>query len=243
MALALTAWQSLSMTGVVSPRDVPSFTATMRALASDVQNAELYTSIGHSVSAWLIGIAIVLVVAVPLGLLTALSRPLYEAMLFTVEGVRTIPSIAALPVLVFIYGISPQLTVVLVIFTAVWPLLIQTMAGAHDVDPISIQTAQVYGLSRFQIFRQVTLPSALPYTMTGIKIAANIGLIVAIAASLIVGGEGLGALIVSAAGAGRVDLMYARIVVTGLLGLGVSTLLVLTERRILRWHSSQRIGR
>lgn len=243
LGLVLVAWELFSRSGVIASEDLPGVDEIARAFREDLSNPDLWSSIATSLRLWVIGIAIVVVVTIPLGLLLGLVWPLYEATRLLVEFLRTIPSVAALPILVFVYGISPELTVTLVVLTAAWPLLIQAMTGAHDVDPITVETGRIYGLSRVQIFFHVILPSAMPYIMTGIKLAANIGLIIAIAASLIVGGEGLGALIGSASDAGNTALLYARILVTGLLGLAVSLLVTRAERRLLRWHSSQRVVR
>lgn len=238
---ALGLWQSLSATGLVSSNDLPGVDQIARAFFVDLGNHELWYSIGQSLSQWLIGMAIVLVVTIPVGLLLGIVWSLFEATRLTFEFLRTIPSVAAIPLLVFVYGVTPKLTIVLVILTAVWPLLIQTMTGAHDVDPVAVDTAKIYGLSGFQIFRQVILPSALPSIMTGVKLAANIGLIFAIAASLVIGGNGLGHLIDAASNAARTPLVFSRVLVTGLLGLAVSMLVVQVERRVLPWHVSQRL--
>ncbi|KWF70039.1 hypothetical protein WT57_11660 [Burkholderia pseudomultivorans] len=236
----LVLWDCLARGGLVTGDALPGVGQIFRALVEDLDNPELWSGIGVSVGLWLIGMAVVAVVTLPLGLLLGVVRPLYEASHVTVEFVRTIPSVAALPILVFVYGVSPQLTVALVILSAAWPLLIQTMTGAHDVDPIAIETARIYGLSRWRVFWQVTFPSALPSMVTGLKLAANHGLVIAIAASLVVGGSGLGALIGLAGQGGDASLLYARVLVAGVLGLAVSVLTATLERYLLRWHPSQR---
>ncbi|NKJ49128.1 hypothetical protein CIC12_20800 [Burkholderia sp. SG-MS1] len=236
----LVVWELLARGGLVAENALPGVGQIVRALVKDLGNPELWSGIGVSVGLWLIGMAVVAVVTLPLGLLLGVVRPLYEASHVTVEFVRTIPSVAALPILVFVYGVSPQLTVALVILSAAWPLLIQTMTGAHDIDPIAIETARIYGLSRWRVFWQVVFPSALPSMVTGLKLAANHGLVIAIAASLVVGGSGLGALIGLAGQGGDASLLYARVVVAGALGLAVSALTAAMERYLLRWHPSQR---
>jgi ABC-type nitrate/sulfonate/bicarbonate transport system permease component len=233
-------WELFSRSGAVSSHDFPPATDIAQAFVKDIQHRAVWTGIGESMKAWAIGLAIVVVVGVPMGLLLGLSRFAYAAVRPTLDLVRTVPSIAGLPILLFIYGIGLKLNVSLVLIAAIWPILIQTMYGAHDVDPVARDTARVYGLSRGRAFFKVVLPGALPYIVTGLRLSAVIALLVAVAASLIVGGEGLGAQIDVAQRNDLTELMYARIVMTSLLGLAVTFTLLRAERRVLRWHPSQR---
>lgn len=240
-ALALLAlWELVVGVGLVSADVVASPTEIVRAFADDVQSRELWDGVWETVRSWAIGMAIVVAAAVPLGMLLGGSRLAYHASHLTVEVLRTIPSIAALPFLILLLGAGSELTVVLVVLSAFWPLLIQTMYGVHDVDPVALQTGRIYGLGPLGRFRRIVLPSALPYVATGVRLSAVLGMIMAIGASLIAGGSGLGYEIGLAQNNGDTPLMYARIAVAGLLGLAVTGGLTLVERRLLRWHVSQR---
>jgi NitT/TauT family transport system permease protein len=239
IALALV-WELASRTGLLPREDFPPVTDILSAWLRDLTGPTLWSGIASSMTAWAVGMGIVVVVAVPLGMLLGASKVSYQMSYLTVEFVRTLPAIAALPLLLFIYGIGQELAVALVVLAALWPLLIQSMYGMHDVDPIAVSTARVYGVGRLRRFFLVDLPSCMPYIATGLRISGTLGLIFAIAASLLVGGEGLGAEMSAAAMAGDRALLYARVLTTGLLGLAVTVALVLLERRTLRWHSSQR---
>ena len=86
----------------------------------------------------------------------------------------------------------------------------------------------------------MTLPSAVPYIATGLRIASAVALILTVTAELVIGSEGLGRSITVARSGGDVELMYALIIATGLLGLALNSLFVWGERRVLHWHPSQR---
>jgi ABC-type nitrate/sulfonate/bicarbonate transport system permease component len=238
---ALALWELLTRGGVLPSQDLPPFTSVISALAGDMGNPFLWQSIATTMTAWGVGIAVVVAVAVPLGMLLGLSRPAYRASHLSIEFVRTIPSTAAIPLLILLYGTGYRLTVVMVILGAIWPLLIQTMYGVNDVDPVTRDAGRAYGLNRMKQFTRIVLPSALPYVATGLRLSAVIGLILAIAASLVAGGDGLGGAIASAAGAAATEVMYGRILVAGVLGLVVTYAFTRLERRMLFWHPSHRV--
>lgn len=204
--------------------------------------------LGHiagTLAAWVIGLALASAIAVPLGLLLGGSRRSRLAAAATIELLRPIPSVALIPLVILLLGRGLDMKVVLVAYASTWPILVNAIAGARAVDPMAVETARAYGLPRTAILRRVVLPSAAPFAFTGIRIAAAIALIVAVSAELLAGGGlGIGTwlLSVSQAGVAR-ELLYAGIVVTGLLGLAIDALLVAGERRLFAWHPRIRAAR
>src|SRR5437773_2143364 len=76
-------------------------------------------------------------------------------------------------------GTNIKSEIFLATFGAVWPLLVQTMYGVRDVDPIALDTGRSFGLSSVELLWRITLPSAVPYIATGIRIASTVSLILA----------------------------------------------------------------
>lgn len=237
---ALALWELVSATGFVTQLVLPLPTSVASALVTDVQHGALWESVWQTMKAWLLGMAIVLAIALPVGALIGSSKLLSRASFVTLEFLRAIPPIAALPILVLLYGVGFKLTVVLVALGALWPLLIQTMYGVQDVDPVTRETARVYGVGRMRMVRLVVAPSAAPYVATGLRLSGVNGMILAIAATLLIGGEGLGQAIAEAQQTGQIPEMYGRIFVAGLLGVVVTLALRSLERRFMHWHPSSR---
>jgi ABC-type nitrate/sulfonate/bicarbonate transport system permease component len=174
------------------------------------------------------------------GLLLGFNQMLYHAFRPAVEFLRPVPSVALIPLAILVYGTGLQSTVFLVAFASTWPLLIQTIYGARDLDPVALETARSFRIRRRDRVLRVTLMGAIPYIATGLRIASATALILAITAELIIGSPGLGREINIARQGGAADLMYALIVTTGLLGWGLNSLFAAGERRVLHWHPSQR---
>jgi len=117
---------------------------------------------------------------------------------------------------------------------------VQTMYGVRDVDPIAIDTARSFRLGRNERFFRVTLPSALPYIFTGIRISSTVALILAFTAELFMGTPGLGQRLNYVETFGLNDQIYALALATGFLGVAIHFAVSAVERRVLRWHPSQR---
>ena len=125
-------------------------------------------------------------------------------------------------------------------FGAFWPMLVQTMYGVHDTDPIAVDTARAFGVPRHERLLKITLPSAVPYIVTGLRIASTVSLILAFTAELFMGTPGLGQKLNYAYAYGLTTVEYALALATGFLGVGIYFLMAAFERRVLRWHPSHR---
>jgi ABC-type nitrate/sulfonate/bicarbonate transport system permease component len=165
---------------------------------------------------------------------------LREATASTIEFLRPIPSVALIPLAVLLYGTGMQATLLLVVYASFWQVLVQVLYGVQDVDPVARDTARTYRFRALTQARTVIWPTALPYIVTGFRLAASVALILTVTGELIIGTPGLGKLLAVAQSSGAVASMYALVIVTGLLGIAVNLFARLVERRILRWHPSVR---
>src|SRR5919109_2189549 len=201
-----------------------------------------WTAVWNTLQGWALGLGIAAALAIPLGIVIGSAPLLYRAVRFVIEFLRPIPSVALIPLAVLIYGTGLQSKVFLAAFASFWPLLVQTLYGVRDVDPVATDTARSFGFSRRQRLFRVTLPSAVPYIATGLRIASAVSLILTVTAELVIGSAGLGRSINVARSGGDEQLMYALIIATGILGLALNAIFVLAERRVLHWHPSHRPG-
>jgi ABC-type nitrate/sulfonate/bicarbonate transport system permease component len=238
--VVLTAFELASRAGVVSGRNFPPVSEMLAALGDLVVTAAFWESVWQTLQGWALGLGIAAVISIPLGILLGASRLLYQAMRGVVEFLRPIPSVALIPLAVLVYGTGLESKVFLAAFAATWPLLLQTIYGVQDVDPVATDTARSFGFSRPQRLLRVTLPSAVPYIATGVRISSSVALILAVTAEIVIGAPGLGRDVNLARQGGAFDLMYALIITTGLLGWGLNVALTRAERRLLHWHASQR---
>jgi ABC-type nitrate/sulfonate/bicarbonate transport system permease component len=227
----------------VLPRDhFPPISETLSTLGEQLGEGSFWEAVGNTLQGWALGLGIAAALAIPIGIVIGSSGLLYRALRGVIEFLRPIPSVALIPLAILIYGTGLQSKVFLAAFASFWQLLVATLYGVQDVDPVATDTARSFGFSRPQRLFRVTLPSAIPYIATGLRIASAVSLILTVTAELVIGSAGLGRSINVARSGGNVELMYALIISTGILGVLLNGIFVRAERRVLHWHPSQRPG-
>ncbi|MER5216488.1 ABC transporter permease [Streptomyces sp. NPDC002838] len=226
--------------GLVKEAYFPPTSRIADALLDEVADSAFWTALGDTLTGWALGLAIASCAGIVVGVLISVVPYLREATASTIEFLRPIPSVALIPLAVLLYGSELRSVLLLVVYASFWQVLIQVLYGVQDLDPVADETARSYGLGTWARIRHVLWPTALPYVMTGVRLAAAVALILAITAELIIGAPGLGKRIGVAQASQAVPEMYALIVVTGLLGLLINVGARTVERRALAWHQSVR---
>ncbi|MET0977668.1 MAG: ABC transporter permease [Paeniglutamicibacter terrestris] len=233
-------WELMPVVGLVQAKYLPPASEVIAALIADLGLTAFWVAVWDTMLAWLIGLVIAVVAALVLGLVIGMSPFLRRLTNSSIEFLRPIPSVALIPLAVLLFGIKLESSLLLIVYACFWQVLIQVLYGVADVDNVAMQTARSYGFSYVQRVRDVVFPTMLPYLMTGIRLAASVALILAITAELLIGSPGLGKEIALAQSGGAISGMYALILATGFLGVGINAVTRIVEKRVLSWHPSVR---
>ncbi|MEC5317873.1 ABC transporter permease [Brenneria populi subsp. brevivirga] len=152
------------------------------------------------------------------------------------EMLRPIPPLGLIPLFILWFGIG-ELSKVLLIFTSVFlVMMVSAQAGTRSCQADAIRAAQTCGASRYQIFRFVVFPSALPQIMTGLRVALGTALSILVASELLGGDRGLGFIVLDAANFFRTAYVFSGIIVIGIVGFISDRILVYAGRRIVHWE-------
>lgn len=233
---ALALWASATQAGLVSPTDLPAIPAVVEAYA--VSWPALLTSLGTTLAALLLGLAMASVAGVVLGVLVGLSRWADAATDVLVRMMRPLPSLALIPIAILLAGLGTEMTAGLVSFAAFWPVFINTRYAVHGIDPRYLDTGRSLGMGRGELVRRVVLPSVAPGAATGIRIAAGVAIVVTISVELVAGTGGLGGFVLSAEQGGATAQLYAGLVVGGVIGWLLNVALLALTRRLLPWQAA-----
>jgi ABC-type nitrate/sulfonate/bicarbonate transport system permease component len=213
--------------GLVPSRYLPPLHRIVTAGAHEVVTGAFWTAVGQTLRGW------------SLSLIGSLPW-LRAATASTIEFLRPIPSVALIPLAVLQFGNRLGSTLLLAVYASFWQVLVQVLYGVRDVDPVARDTAAAFRLRPWHRVRYLTWPTALPYALTGLRLAAAVALILTVTAELIIGTPGLGKEIGLAQAGGAVAPMYALVFVTGLIGVAVNLAARRLERVLLPWHPSRR---
>lgn len=147
-----------------------------------------------SIGTMFVGLAAAIAAGVPMGIVMGRSRTIEAVLDPYVTFLYVLPSVAFVPVLVVMLGIDVKLRLMLIFLSAVFPIMINTIAGVKHTDPELVDGGRSFCATEFQIMRTIVLPSAIPFIFAGIRIgfsAAWVGCIVAEMTALITGVGGL----------------------------------------------------
>jgi ABC-type nitrate/sulfonate/bicarbonate transport system permease component len=236
----LLTWELIPLLGLIDPRFLPPATEVIGALVRDFALTAFWAAVGETMVAWFLGLFMAAALAVAAGFVVGSSAFLRRFTNSTVEFLRPIPSVALIPLAVLLFGVKLESSLMLIVYASFWQVFIQVLYGVADVDNVAMQTARSYGLGTAARIRHVVFPTALPYLMTGVRLAAAVALILAITAELVIGSPGLGREIALSQSGGAISGMYALVLATGLLGVLINLLMRFIERKTLSWHSSVR---
>jgi ABC-type nitrate/sulfonate/bicarbonate transport system permease component len=238
----LALFEVLPRVGALASNHFPPMSRILTTLGAQLAEGAFWIATLNTLKGWALGLGLAAAAAIPLGILIGSVRLLYRAARVPIEFLRPVPSVALIPLVILIYGTGLESKVFLAAFASFWQLILQTMYAVQDVDPVATDTARSFGFSRTQRLLQVTFPSAVPYIATGLRISSAVALILSVTAELVIGSAGLGREINVARAGGNVELMYALIIQTGLLGWLLNSGFVRIERRVLHWHPSHRLS-
>ncbi len=241
-ALLLVLWQFAVARGIYNRGQLPSpldVVAAARELATD---GLLLPNLLASLQRVFMGFALGGGVAVLLGLVVGGSRTAEALLGPTLQGVRAIPSLAWVPLLLLWLGFGELPKVVLVAIGVFFPVYGNLVVGIRQIDRKLVEVGRAYGLHGVHLAREVMLPAALPSLLTGLRLGLAQGWLFLVAAELLGAFTGLGFLLIDAENTGRVDIILLCIVLLALLGKLSDSLLHLLERRLLRWTDTFRGG-
>lgn len=239
LTLAVLVWQLVAV-GPMKNSALPTFTATFAELLQQVSTAGFWTALGVTIVVSVLGLLAAAAVGIVLGILVGRFEALRYASFAVFEFLKPIPPIVILPLLVLVLGPTWEMAWFLVFVGCLWPVIMQTIAGVHDTDPVAYDTARSFGMSQPEILAKVVLPSALPFIGTGIRVAVPAALIITVVAGLLGGGPGLGKSVYLAQAGGQYPTLYALVIVLGVLGLVFLGAARFIESKVLYWHQSFR---
>jgi ABC-type nitrate/sulfonate/bicarbonate transport system permease component len=212
--------------------------APSRIAAASVEmiaDGSLTRAFGESMVVLGVGSLMGIAAGLAIGLAAGRSETLGAFIELPLNALYATPTVALIPVIVVWFGFGPTAKTVVVMLFVLFPVLINTMRGVKEVDRDLIEVARAFCSGERRMWVDLILPSALPYVVTGLRLAIGRALIGVIVAEFFTAFAGLGNLIVTNANSFRTDRTFVPILLIALLGITLTALLESAERRVVRW--------
>ncbi|WP_038345986.1 aliphatic sulfonate ABC transporter permease SsuC [Acinetobacter sp. A47] len=230
-------WQAASSAGVLQSRVLPAPTAVVAAFWHLLLSGELWQHVKVSAGRALLGLLIGGGLGLILGLLNGSSRVASTLLDTTLQMIRNIPALALIPLVILWFGIDETAKLFLVAVGVFFPIYINTYHGIRSVDPQLIEMGKSYGLSRWQLYKDIILPGAMPSILVGLRFSLGLVWVLLIVAETISAQSGIGYMTMNAREFLQTDIVLVGILLYALLGKLADVLAQGLERYLLRWHA------
>jgi NitT/TauT family transport system permease protein len=235
IAIGLALWEVLSRFVVANPLFLAAPSQIVGAIFSLGETGELWRHIGISGLEFVIGYVIAAILGIALGLAMASSVLTKQVTQPWISGLYATPTIALAPLFILWFGIGISSKVLVVILLVLFPVTINTEAGLRTTSPRLIEMLRSFGATPQQIFLKVSLPSATPFILAGLKLGIGRGLIAVVVAELFGSRAGLGRLISQSADAFNMPELFAGVVVLAAAGIAMTAGFGWLERKLVPW--------
>jgi NitT/TauT family transport system permease protein len=232
--IAVAEWGTRS--GWISALTLPKPSDVFGTFVELWQSGLLFKHLLPSLSRLAVGATMGAIVGISVGVMIGLFAYARAGLVPLVAAIFPIPKIALLPLFVIWFGIDEGSKYALIAFGTFTPTVVATYAAVDNVDRTLIRMGQSFGLSWWSIVRKIVLPGAMPGILSGLRISLTIAIILLVAAEMLGAEYGVGAYILQAGSLYDLERLFAGVVILSVLGITLSGVIGILERRVLRWR-------
>lgn len=220
----------------LNPLFIPSLPEVLSSLKELIMNGVLLTDLLSTAWRTLAGFTISAMLGIPLGLLIGSNEWLRSSISVLIDFFRSVPGTALFPLFLLFFGIDDRAKIANAVFACTLIILISAIYGVRNANRTRISSARTMGASSPRVYFSVTLPSALPEIVGGLRISISIALVVIVVTEMFIGtSTGLGKRIFHTYQLFQIPEMYAAILITGLFGYFINLLLAVLEKKFIHW--------
>ena len=233
----MVAWELAAQLHFIDVRFFPAPSSIIRALFTVARSGELLEDTTISLQRLVLGFLLGGIPALVLGVVMGISRPIRAFVDPLISATYPIPKSSILPLILLIFGLGEMSKVVMVAIGVFYPIAINSTAGVLQINRVYLDVGTSFRASRWETFRTIALPGALPFIMTGVKLGAGLGLILIAIAEMVGAKSGIGYMIWSAWETFSVERMYVGLFVIAIIGFVMTLGLNELERWLIPWKS------
>ena len=229
-------WYAIAYSGLINPALVPTPDRVAWRFWDLMTHARLPVDIVMSTQRVVIGVALGILAAVPVGFVLGWYKSVRTFIDPLMNFFRALPPIALIPLVIVYFGIGELAKVVVLFYASFFAGVIVMYEGIAQISPIYVRVSRTLGASDAEIFRKVIVPLTVPHLLTALRVALGVAWATLVASELIAAQQGLGALIQNASSFFQLDIIYVGIICIGLIALAMDLILRAVARRLVAWQ-------
>lgn len=235
LAIFLISWELIPALGLVKPLFTSSPSRIITA-AIWLFNHGLWYDIWISATEFGLGLGLAVLIGVPFGIALGWYRRLYALFDIFISALNATPRVALLPILILWLGIGIESKIAVIFLGAIFPILINVIAGMSTLDQSLLKCARAFGATDRQIFTTLAVPGSLPFIIAGLRLAVGRALIGVVVGELVASTAGIGHMMSIAGATFQTDKVFVGIILLAVTGVSLTELLKRIERRVARWR-------
>lgn len=230
-------WQAAPALGLVDGQFTSQPSRVAVAAIEVLRTDHFFFHAGVSLSEFFLGFALAVSVSIPMGALLGVSRYARYVLDPPLMALYMAPTLILLPILVIWLGIEMASKVAVVFLGAIFPIIVNTMAGMREVDGKLVRVAQSFNASRLDVFVRILIPGSLPSILMGIRLAVGRAVLGVVVGELYASQAGIGHQLVTYGSAMRIDRLLVYAMVVSFFGYAMTSLVRLLEKRVQDWST------
>jgi ABC-type nitrate/sulfonate/bicarbonate transport system permease component len=234
--LVIAIWQACWSAGWISPLFLSGPSAIAKQFWQTLRHGTLLADMAYSGRNFILGLGLAAISGVVLGVLIGWYRRIRFLFDPFLNALYALPRIAMIPMIIIWFGIGIWSKVFIVFLTAVFPILINTVAGMRTIDPDLLRAARAFCATDWQIFKTVAIPGSVPFILTGIRQGVALGLIGVVVGEMFGGSQGIGFMVMYGGQTFATDTLFVGVIIIAFAGIVLTYLAERLERRFSRWR-------
>jgi ABC-type nitrate/sulfonate/bicarbonate transport system permease component len=237
--ILLAAWQVCAVTGIVDIRISSDPSQVVQEEIKLFGNGSIWGPIGNTAAEVGWALVIIVVLGIPIGILLGRVTPLRQMADPIISILNSVPYVLFLPLIIFWFGLGERSRVLVVVWAGILPLIINTTAGVRNINRDYLRVGRAFSVSRSRFFVSILLPAAMPFILTGLRLAVARALVGAIVVEFFLSANGLGYFVQTETSDFQMSAAMAGIAVMAVAALLLTRLIGAVEKRVISWSQAQ----
>lgn len=237
--IILIVWFIISKLQIFSSAILPNIGQVIESFVNQLTNGQLINDILTSFIRVVQGYLIAVILGIALGVLMGINKNINSFFYLTLTSIRQIPMLAWIPLIVLWFGIGEASKIIVIVLAAFFPILINTISGIKGTDPKLIEVGKMYNLSKFKLFTNIYLPSAIPSIFVGLKLGLGISWMAVVGAEIIAATSGIGYRINDARSLMQPEVVFVGMIVIAIIGLLMEQILNKIAKILTPWMNKK----